>query len=93
MTQRHHVFLSYAHEDSEIMRRVCTEIEARDYDLKAVNPNAVIQTDNRTPEELINRGVVIIGHPQPHPDLASLGLPLHSMERGKSRTAQPSETG
>jgi len=29
------------------------EIEDRNYDLKAVNPNATIEQDTRTPEELI----------------------------------------
>ncbi len=28
-------------------------VEARDYDLKTVNPNAIAQGDSRTPEELI----------------------------------------
>ena len=30
------------------------EIEAKDYDLKAVNPNAVSEEDTRTPEELLD---------------------------------------
>ena len=30
-----------------------SEIEARNYDLKAVNPNRTTQVDTRTPEELI----------------------------------------
>ena len=29
------------------------EIESRNYDLKAVNPNRVVEEDTRTPEELI----------------------------------------
>lgn len=31
-----------------------TEIEARDYDLKAVNPNVGVEEDTRTPEELLD---------------------------------------
>ncbi len=31
-----------------------TEIEARNFDLKAVNPNAKVEEDTRTPEELLN---------------------------------------
>ncbi|MGH7378608.1 MAG: SAM-dependent DNA methyltransferase, partial [Candidatus Methylomirabilales bacterium] len=30
------------------------EIEAKNYDLKAVNPNAKSQQDTRTPEELLD---------------------------------------
>jgi len=30
------------------------EIEAREYDLKAVNPNAVVEEDTRTPKELLD---------------------------------------
>jgi type I restriction enzyme M protein len=30
------------------------DIEARNYDLKAVNPNAVVEEDTRTPEELLD---------------------------------------
>jgi type I restriction enzyme M protein len=32
----------------------CAEIEARNYDLKAVNPNAKTNEDTRTPEELLD---------------------------------------
>ena len=30
------------------------EIEARNYDLKAVNPHRVVEEDTRTPEELLD---------------------------------------
>jgi len=30
------------------------EIEARNYDLKAVNPHHVVEEDTRTPEELLD---------------------------------------
>ncbi|MDZ8104720.1 MAG: hypothetical protein RM338_03730 [Nostoc sp. DedQUE12a] len=31
-----------------------TEIEAKNFDLKAVNPNAKVEEDARTPEELLD---------------------------------------
>jgi type I restriction enzyme M protein len=30
------------------------EIEAKNYDLKAVNPNIEVEEDNRTPEDLLS---------------------------------------
>jgi type I restriction enzyme M protein len=32
----------------------CDDIEACDYDLKAVNPHRVLEEDTRTPEELLD---------------------------------------
>ena len=54
------------------------EIKARDYDLKAVNPNRKLEEDKRTPEELIS--LIEVQSEEIEKALQALKSKLHSTE-------------